>query len=157
MRSLAKIFTAALMLGSGAIVTASPADAHVGVTIGIGGPGYYGDYDYNRPCWFYRNNDLPAPARCYRYFYGLWGSRMYVDGDFIFRDRDDWGRWRDRDDYRHWHNHDFHWRGHDDHGSRGHDGGRDWGHDRGGHDRGHDGGHGEGGHGGGHGSEGHHR
>jgi len=146
MRRLVKYCAAAVMIGGSVIAAAVPANAQVGVSVGIGVPGFYGDYDYHRPCLFYRYNDLPVPARCYGYFHGLWGSNVYVDGDFIFRDRDDWGRWRGRDDYRHW-------RGH---GGPARDGGRDWGHD-GGHPGGgwarFAGGHNwrpEGGHGGGH-------
>lgn len=98
MKTLAKICTAALMIGGSAIATTTPANAEVGVSIGIGGLGWYGDYDYGRPCWWYRDRDLPVPRRCYNYFYSIWGPGIYIDGDFIFRDRDHWWRWHDRDD-----------------------------------------------------------
>lgn len=166
MKTLAKICAAALMLGGCVIATEPASAAGIDLSIGIGGPGWSGDYDFYRPCPWYRDYDVPVPRRCYRYFYGIWGSGLYVDGDFIFRDRDHWNRWRDRDDYRHWRNHDFHWHG------GGHDGGHgghDWGHDggHGGHDGGHPGGghpggghpgggHPGGGHDGGHGHDDHH-
>ena len=54
-----------------------------------GYPAYYG-YDYYRPCEYYLNNDLPAPRRCYNYFYNVWGPGLYFDGNFIFRDRAHW-------------------------------------------------------------------
>ena len=110
MRTLAKLCAAALMSGGGALATATPANAQIDFSIGIGGPAYYGYYDYTAPCWWYREYELPAPRRCYPYFYDLWGPGIFFDGDFIFRDRDDFWRWRDRDDYRHWREHDFHWR-----------------------------------------------
>jgi hypothetical protein len=169
MKNLTKLCAAALMMGGATIVTAGAADADVGVSFGFGGPGYYGgyydDYDYYRPCWWYREYDLPAPARCYRYFYDYWGPGIYFDGDFIFRNRDHWWRWHDRDDFRHWRNHDFHWHGDHNWGHGGHDWHHDGGadhHDGGGHVWSHDGdhggwgGHGDGGHNwGGHGDGGH--
>ena len=125
MKTLAKLGVAALMLGGSALATTQSANAEVGVSIGIGGPGYYGYsggyydgyYDYYRPCSWYYYYDLPAPRRCYDYFYSYWGPSIFFDGDFIFRDRDDYWRWHDRDDYHHWRDHDFHWRA----------GGHDWG------------------------------
>src|SRR5258706_8184369 len=111
MKSLTKLAIGALMLGGGTIAAAAPANAEVGVSVGIGGPGYSGyyssgpayyGYDYYRPCSFYRYNDLPAPARCYNYFYGYYGPGVFFDSDFVFRDHDDFYRWRDRDDFRHW-------------------------------------------------------
>jgi len=158
MKSLTKILAAGLMLGGTAVAFAAPAHAQVGVSIGIGGPGFYADYDYNRPCLWYRDRDLPVPRRCYDYFYGIWGPGIYVDGDFIFRDRDHWWRWHDRPEYQHWRNHDFHWHGGaGGHGDHGH-GGPGWHGDHGGHGPG-PGGHGPGpgGHGpgpGGHGPSG---
>jgi len=75
MKTLAKFGVAALMMAGSALATAQSANAHVAVSIGIGGPGYYGGYDdgyyddyyydYYRPCWWYRSYDLPAPARRY--------------------------------------------------------------------------------------------
>ncbi|MDE2112164.1 MAG: hypothetical protein KGJ79_13555 [Alphaproteobacteria bacterium] len=137
MRSLVKVFTAALLLGGGVTAVAAPAQAGVDLSIGIGVPAYYG-YDFYRPCEFYRYHDLPAPARCYSYFYRYWGPGVYIDGDFLFRDRDDWWRWHDRDDYRHWRDHDFHWQGRADWDRRHGDGWGDGGGDRGGWNRGRD-------------------
>jgi|SRR5579871_1843475 len=120
MRTVTKLLVAAAMLGGSALATTVPANADfsLGIGIGVPGPVWTGDYDYYRPCWWYRQYDLPAPYRCYRYYYGLWGPAVYIDGDFIFADRDDWWRWHDRDDYRHWHDHDFAFH-------------HDWNHDRG--------------------------
>ena len=143
MKALAKFGVAALMLGGSALATAQSANAEVGVSIGIGGPGYYGgyygpgpyyggDYDYYRPCSWYYYYDLPAPARCYNYYYRYYGPSVYLDGDFIFRDRDDWWRWHDRDDFHHWRNHDFGWRGGHDWGHGDWHGGEHWGHNWGG-------------------------
>lgn len=110
-KSLPKALFAALMIGGAAIAGATPARADDwGLSVDFGAPGSDGYYDDGRPCWWYRSYDLPAPRRCYSYFYGIWRSSLYLDGDFIFRDRDDWWRWHDRDDYRHWRDHDFHWR-----------------------------------------------
>ena len=164
MNYLAKAAIAACIVGATSLGAAAPASADVGISFGFGEPGFYRDYDYNRPCSFYRYWNLPAPARCYRDFYGYYGQDVFIDGDFVFRDRDDFGRWRDRDDFRRWRDHDFRrdtsfhgawhgdaWRGRDDHGGgerhfdsdRGghggwsHDSGRGHG-DHGGWDRGHD-------------------
>jgi len=110
MKSLARNLMFAALLGGTAVMATAPANARVGLSIGLGGPAYYG-YSYDRPCWFYRSHDLPAPARCLGYYRGYWGSNVYVDGNFVFRDRDHWDRWHDRDDYRRWRNHD--WNGRD--------------------------------------------
>ena len=165
MRLVGKLCASAAIAAAAAL-GAQPASAHVGISIEIGTP-YVGYYDYSRPCWWYRQYDLPVPRRCYRYFYGIWGPDIFVDGDFIFRDRDDYWRWRDRDDYRHWRDHDFHWRAgdHDEGLHRGwyHDHG-DWDGDHHDHDHGdwgdhHDHDHGDWGdhhdHGDGHGGHGH--
>lgn len=104
MRLFANVaFSAVLAGGAVAIGDASPAVAQISLSIGIGN----GDYDYYRSCSWYRHHDFPAPRRCYRYFQGIFGSDVFVDGDFIFRDHDDFDRWHDRDDYRHWRNHEF--------------------------------------------------
>ena len=130
MKSRAKLLVAAVMMAGAALASSAPANAGFGVSIGFDDPGWYGYYDDGRPCWWYRDYDLPAPDRCYDYFYSIWGPSIYTDGDFIFRDRDDWWRWHDRDDYRHWRAHDFHWRDRDWRG--GHEGDRaNWGGDRG--------------------------
>ena len=99
MRSLGKIAIAALTLGGAALGTSAPANAQVGISLSFGNPGYYGDYDYGRPCWFYRKWSVPAPARCYRDYYGSFGPSVFVVDGFVFRNRDDYGRWHDRDIY----------------------------------------------------------
>ena len=123
MRMITKLGAAALMLGGSAVLATTPASAGVSVGIGIGGPGpaWYGDYNYDAPCSWYEDNDLPAPYRCYGYFSGIWGPGIYVDGDFIFRDRAHWGWWRDRPEYSHWRAHDWHWHAYG-HGWHGHHG-----------------------------------
>lgn len=156
MKSLARGFLIAAALGA-AITMSAPANAEVSFSIGIGGPVFYG-YDYWRPCGWYFDHGFPAPARCYDYYRGFWGPRLYMSDGFVFRDRDDWYRWRGRDDFRHWRGHDWDrdrrgwdrdhrgwdrgdhdwrrndWRGGDH--DRGGDRGRD--HDRGDRGRGHD-------------------
>lgn len=112
MKSLATKLMFAAMLAGTAILATTPANARVSLSIGLGGPAYYG-YNYNRPCSFYRTHDLPAPARCREYLSSYWGPQVYADGDFIFRDRDHWSHWKGRDDYRHWKDHD--WSGGDHH------------------------------------------
>lgn len=111
-KPLARTLLAVLMLGGAAISGIAPAHADDwGISVGVGAPGWDGYYDDGRPCWWYRSYNLPAPRRCYSYFYGIWGPSLYLDGDFIFRDRDNLRHWHDRADYRHWRDHDFHWRG----------------------------------------------
>ena len=127
MKTLAKLAVAAVMLGGGAIASTAPANADVGVSIGVGGPGYYGyysngpryyggyggyyapyyGYDYYRPCSFYYYNELPAPPRCYSYYSDYYGPSVYFNSGFVFRDRDDFWRWHDRDDFRHWSGHNW--------------------------------------------------
>ncbi len=107
MHRIAKYAAAALLAGGAAIASTTPSNAAVGVSIGIG-PFSGSYYDYGRPCAFYRDYDYPAPARCYSAYQGFYGSGVYLNSGFVFRDRDSWGRWRDRDDFRHWRNHDFH-------------------------------------------------
>jgi len=131
-------FALAALLASGAVIGASaPANARVDVSIGVGGPGVFvGDYDYYRPCSYYRYWNIPAPARCYREFYGFYGPSVFVVDGFVFSNRDSWGRWRDRDDYGHWRRHE--WRRADwhDHDNGWHNGWRDHDHDW--HDHDHD-------------------
>jgi len=104
MKSWTKLALAALLMGGAAAIgSATPASAQISLSIGIGG----GDYNPGRSCSWYRYHDFPAPRRCYGYFQGVYGANVYVDGDFIFRDHDDWNRWRSRDDYQHWRNHQF--------------------------------------------------
>ena len=135
MKTLAKFGVAALMLGGSALATAQSANAEVGVSVGIGGPGYYGGYgdygdydgyyDYGRPCSWYYYYDLPAPARCYNDYYGYYGPSVFFDGGFVFRDRDH---------FRHFHDRGFdgghRWNGGGGHWSGGHSwsgGGHNWG------------------------------
>jgi len=117
---LPKLALAALVAGGVASLDMQrPATAAVSISIGIGG-----NYDYYRPCSYYYRYGLPAPHRCYDYLRRYYGSGIYLDGDFIFRDRYTWGRWRDRDDYRHWQHREYRrdqWR---DHGWGRHDGDR---------------------------------
>jgi hypothetical protein len=128
MKTLSKLAVAAVMLGGGAIASTAPANADVGFSVGVGGPGYYGyysngpsyyggygggysapyyGYSYYRPCSFYYYNELPAPPRCYNYFRDYYGPSIYFDSGFVFRDRDDYWRWHDRDDFRHWSSHNW--------------------------------------------------
>jgi hypothetical protein len=151
MRMISKFATAALVAGAAAFGVSAPASAdHVSVSIGIGGPAYVGDYDWYRPCGWYFHWNLPAPARCYHDYYGFYGPNIYVYDGFVFRDRDDWGRWQDRDDFHHWRLgeyrradwHHYDWdQGHDNGEHRGWRN-QDWGHDEGRHDHGHGRGHG---------------
>ncbi|MDE2182181.1 MAG: hypothetical protein KGJ78_04095 [Alphaproteobacteria bacterium] len=104
MPSLKRVFHAVVML---AAVVVPPALAQSEAASGDAAPS--GDYDYNRPCRYYLVRHLPAPARCLVEFQGSWGVNAYIDGDFIFRDRNEWLRWRDREDYKHWRKHEFHW------------------------------------------------
>jgi hypothetical protein len=101
--SLAGIAGAALLSGMAMIGAATPADARIAIAIGVG-PEFHG-YRYDRPCKFYFNHDLPAPARCRGDYARFYHTNVYVDGGFVFRDRDTWNRWHNRDDYRHWHEH----------------------------------------------------
>ena len=110
MKSLATWLAAGAILGGAAVVSA-PTRAEVSFSFGIGAPTYDG-YNYDRPCEWYRHHDLPAPRQCIGYYRGTWGSRIFVDGPFVFRDRDQWRHWRDRRDYHHWRDYDWHnrWR-----------------------------------------------
>lgn len=110
MKTTTKLGLAALMLSGSALMTV-PASAQV--SIGIGLPGIHiwtGAYDYGRPCSYYRYYDVPAPRRCWGYLSAYWGPGIYADGDFIFRDRNDFYSWRTRPEYQHWRNHDFAYR-----------------------------------------------
>jgi len=66
-----------------------------------------GGYDPSRTCRFYVMQHLPVPVRCMAELLGNWSGKPYLDGEFMFRNRNDWLSWRDREDYRHWKNHDF--------------------------------------------------
>jgi len=114
MKTLAKIYAAAFVMGGAMALTATPAMAGFSFSIGLGYPAFDGYYHDNAPCWWYRKWELPAPRRCYSYLEYYWGPSMYARGGFIFRDRDDWRHWRHRDAFRHWRHHDFRWRAHGD-------------------------------------------
>jgi len=131
MLKLKHLTLAALVASGAALAATAPANAAVGISIGIGGPAYYG-YDYYRPCRFYFDNHFPAPQRCYDEFRGFYGPGVYISDGFVFGSRYDYGRWSRRDDFRHWRSHDWNrdrhdndrggnWNGHD----RDHDGDRD--------------------------------
>lgn len=108
MKGLHKLAAAALLAGTAAIGAATQAAAHVDVSVSVGAPGIFvGDYDYYRPCSWYRYWNVPAPYRCYREFWGFYGPNVYVIDGFVFRDRDDWDRWHDRDEWQHWRVHEF--------------------------------------------------
>jgi hypothetical protein len=96
------------LIAAGAAMGATtlPAKAGVDVSIGVGGPLYYG-YDYYRPCRWYFDNDFPAPRRCYREYTGFYGPGVYISSGFVFRDRAHYYRYRGRDDFRHWRNHNW--------------------------------------------------
>lgn len=66
-------------------------------------------YDPGRNCRFYVMQLLPVPARCITELAGNWSMKPYIDGEFMFRNRDEWLKWRDREDYRHWKSHDYAW------------------------------------------------
>jgi len=154
MKVFNKLAIAALLASAAAFGTTAPAAAdHVsigvgggGVSVGVGiggGPVFEGDYDYYRPCGWYRYWNIPAPARCYREFWGFYGPNVVVVDGFVFRNRDDWGRWHDRDEWRHWRSHEFRradW--HDNGWHRGWDKHDDW-HDQGRHADWQDNGHGD--------------
>jgi hypothetical protein len=110
---LPKLVLAALVAGGAVSLDAqAPAEAGVALSISIG------DYNYHRTCSYYYRHHLPAPRRCYTYMRRYWGPAIYIDGDFIFRDRSDWGRWRNRDDYYHWKHREYRrdqWRNHRGH------------------------------------------
>lgn len=101
---------AAILMAGAAIALSAPASA-AGVSIGVDfGRPFTGTYDYSRPCEYYRDYDVPAPARCREYLSAYWGPAIYVDGDFIFHNRDDYSRWNQRADYQHWRKHDYTYR-----------------------------------------------
>ena len=66
-------------------------------------------YDPGRNCRFYMVRHLPVPVHCLAELVGNWSPHPYIDGEFAFRDHDEFLRWRDREDYRHWKQHDFAW------------------------------------------------
>lgn len=126
MRSISKWLIAGAALG-GAAMLATPAEAQMDFSIGIGAPTYYG-YNWDRTCDWYRWHEMPAPARCLGYYRDVWGPGVYLNSGFVFRDRDHWGRWRDRDDFRHWRGYDWHhrWDHYRDHDHHYRDRDRDW-------------------------------
>jgi hypothetical protein len=50
---------------------------------------------------------LPVPVRCLAELLGNWSSKPYIDGEFMFRNRQEWLSWKDREDYRRWKAHDY--------------------------------------------------
>jgi hypothetical protein len=67
------------------------------------------DADRNQPnnsarsCRHYLEHDMPAPRRCYQYFYDVIGPDVLVRGGLVFEDRDAYDRYRDSDGVReHW-------------------------------------------------------
>jgi hypothetical protein len=50
---------------------------------------------------------LPVPVRCMAELLGNWSPKPYLDGDFMFRSREEWLAWKDREDYRRWKTHDY--------------------------------------------------
>ena len=125
MKTFNRFAIAALLAGGAIIVATAPANAHVDVSISVGGSVFAGDYDYDRPCAWYRYWNLPAPGRCYRAYWGFYGPNVYIVDGFVFRDRDDWDRWHDRDEWLHWRVHQFRRADWHDHGWHGRDHDRD--------------------------------
>src|ERR1700761_1986868 len=99
MKKLGFLTLAALLAGGAALATTAPAEAGVSISIGLGGPAYYG-YDYNQSCRWYFNHRYPAPRRCYNEYRGFYGSGIYISDGFVFSNRGDYDRWSRRDDYR---------------------------------------------------------
>lgn len=64
-------------------------------------------YDPGRACRVYVLQKLPVPVRCLAELLGNWSAHPYIDGEFMFRNREQYLQWRDRDDYRRWKNHDY--------------------------------------------------
>src|SRR5580765_22794 len=97
MRGLVKSGSAALLLG---VASVGGTVAHASVDA---------DADRNQPnnsarsCRHYLEHDLPAPRRCYQYFYDVIGPDVFVRGGLVFEDRDAYDRYRDSDGVReHW-------------------------------------------------------
>src|SRR3954451_19183080 len=101
MRGLVKSGLAALLLGAAAVAgTAARASVDADADA---------DADRNQPnnsarsCRHYLEHDLPAPRRCYRYFYDAIGPAVFVRGGLVFEDRDAYDRYRGSDGVReHW-------------------------------------------------------
>ena len=66
-------------------------------------------YEPGRSCRTYVVQHLPVPIRCMTELLGNWSPKPYIDGEFIFRNREEWLSWKDREDYRHWKAHDYAW------------------------------------------------
>jgi hypothetical protein len=66
-------------------------------------------YDPGRSCRSYALQRLPVPVRCMVELLGNWSPKPYIDGEFMFRNREEWLAWKDREDYHHWKNHDYAW------------------------------------------------
>jgi hypothetical protein len=116
MIKLKHLALAAVVASGAAFTAATPASAGIGISIGIGGPAYYG-YDYNQSCRYYFNHRYPAPQRCYNEYRGFYGSGVYISDGFVFSNRSDYGRWSRRDDFRHWRGHDWSNHGGNNHGN----------------------------------------
>jgi hypothetical protein len=140
MKVFNKLAIAALLASAAAFGTTAPAAAdHVsvgvgggGVSVGVGiggGPVFEGDYDYYRPCGWYRYWNIPAPARCHEFRRADWHDNGWHRG---WDKHDDW-----HDEGRHgdWHDNGHGDRDWHDNGDHGHDHGDHW------HDHGDDDGH----------------
>jgi hypothetical protein len=66
-------------------------------------------YDPGRTCRAYVMQKMPVPVRCMAELVGNWSAHPYIDGEFMFRNRQDYLLWRDREDYHHWKAHDYAW------------------------------------------------
>jgi hypothetical protein len=64
-------------------------------------------YDPDRNCRIYVVQRLPVPVRCMAELLGNWSAKPYIDGEFMFRSRQEWLAWKDREDYRRWKAHDY--------------------------------------------------
>ncbi|MFL6690701.1 MAG: hypothetical protein ACJ8IR_11035 [Alphaproteobacteria bacterium] len=101
MRGLVKSGLAALLLGAAAVAgTAARASVDADADA---------DADRNQPnnsaqsCRHYLEHDLPAPRRCYRYFYNAIGPDVFVRGGLVFEDRDAYDQYRESGGAReHW-------------------------------------------------------
>ena len=88
MHGLARLPAGAALLASVLMVAAS---ASASVT------GMRGDRheDGLHPCHYYLTHEMPAPKRCYGYFYDVIGPDVYVNGGLVFQDRDAFRHFRE--------------------------------------------------------------